>query len=61
MNEELEEVKERLMAERRIVFEEKEKSNFSQGDISLKIHELRTREEVLNQEARNQQRKQEQN
>jgi DNA gyrase/topoisomerase IV subunit A len=48
MNEELEEIKERLMAERRRIFEESEKSNFDQGDLSLKIHELKTREEVLN-------------
>lgn len=53
MNDELEEIKERLMIERRMIFEENEKSNFSQGDLNLKLHELRTREEVLNQEARN--------
>lgn len=52
MNEELEEIKERLMAERRRIFEESEKSNFDQGDLSLKIHELKTREEVLNQEVK---------
>ena len=53
MNDELEEIKERLMTERRMIFEENEQSNFNQGDLNLKIHELKTREEVLNQEARN--------
>lgn len=48
MNEELEDVKERLMIERRMVFEESEKSNFNQGDLNLRIHELKTREELLN-------------
>lgn len=53
MNDEIDEIKERLMTERRLIFEETEKSNFNQGDLALKIHELKTREEVLNQEAQN--------
>lgn len=42
MNEEIEEIKERLIVERRKIFEEGEKFNFNQGDFDIKMHELKT-------------------
>ena len=35
-NDEIDEIKERLMMERRLIFEEGEKFNFEKGDLSLK-------------------------
>ena len=46
-NDEIDEIKERLMMERRLIFEEGEKFNFEKGDLSLKQHEIKTQQEFL--------------
>lgn len=38
----MEEIKERMMIERRKIYEEREKFNFDKGDISLRKNQIKT-------------------
>ena len=48
--EEMEEIKERMMVERRRIYEDGEKSTFDKGDLSLRKNQLKTEQEFLSNE-----------